>query len=211
MSQKGMTLVEIIVITAIMLLILVVSLSCIIPAYKNFQRSQEESALLSNVQLTVRALNNELKYSDVNGMVIIPATYTHPENGKTYQSYAIAFPSIMAQNGTYSWDNDGNANWTKVGIFYLDTAEGNLYYQENPIAPSIYMKRPAAAFTPRHGSVANRDRLIARNIGSLFLTDSTKKSGITNPAGDFIKVSVTGVGREREFSMEASVYARKTR
>ncbi|MHC9539087.1 MAG: type II secretion system protein [Vulcanimicrobiota bacterium] len=210
MFRKGMTLIELIVGMAIALIIIEVSTSCIVPAFKNYKKSQEESTLMSNVQCAVRALDSELKYGDVAGMTIIPSTYVHPDTGKTCQSHAIAFYSILTEDGSYLWDDDGSPFWQKIGVFYLETSSGNLYYQENVITPTISLGRPASVFTPRHGS-GKTDRLIARGVVSLFFTDVTGSDSVTKPSGDYIKTIVTGASGKVEFPLEASIYAKKSR
>lgn len=211
MARSGMTLIETIVVIALVLIIITVSMSCLVPAYQNYQKSQEQSALISNVQLALKALTSEFRQSDVSYAVIVPSTYTHPQTGKTCFSYTLIFASIVGQDGTYAWDADGNPLWRQKGIFYHDSASGNLYFQQNFFSPTATATRPAATFTPRHTNGPDRDRLIARNIGSFFLTDSTQAAGVTTPAGDYIKVSLTGMSGSQEFPMEASIYARKTR
>ncbi|MDQ7823657.1 MAG: prepilin-type N-terminal cleavage/methylation domain-containing protein [Candidatus Eremiobacteraeota bacterium] len=212
MKSRGMTLIETMVVALLGAVIIAVSSACLMPAYQNFRKSQQESMLVSSVQLALLALQNELRYSEVGGCVIIPSTYTHPETGKTCQCYALAFPSILRQDGTYEWDENGNPYWVKDCIIYLDTASGSLYCQNNYLpSPSITCKKSTGTFTPRHGSGADRDRLIARNVGSVFFTDATKASGITSPAGDYVRTVITGVSREKEFTMEASIYARLSR
>jgi prepilin-type N-terminal cleavage/methylation domain-containing protein len=211
MFQRGMTLLEVMVAAAILLIIISVSISCIVPAFKNYTKSQQQSTLMSNAQCAARTLDSEIKYGEVAGATIIPSTYVHPATGKTWQSFAIAFYSILKQDGSYEWDKDGNPYWQKVGIFYLETSTGSLYYQENYITPTISLGRPASTFTPRHGSASNRDRLIARGIVGLYFTDVTGAGSVTNPTGDFIRIKVTGGDGETEFPLEASIYAKKSR
>ncbi|MGV8122160.1 MAG: type II secretion system protein [Candidatus Xenobiia bacterium LiM19] len=210
MFRKGMTLIELIVGMAIVLIIIEVSISCIVPAFKNYKKSQEESTLMSNVQCAVRALDSELKYGDVAGITIIPSTYIYPDTGNTCHSHAIAFYSILTEDGSYLWDDDGSPYWQKIGIFYLETSSGNLYYQENVITPTVSLGRPASVFTPRHGS-GKTDRLIARGVISLFFTDVTGSDSVTKPSGDYIKTIVTGASGKVEFPIEASIYAKKSR
>ncbi len=211
MFRKGMTLIEVIVGMALVLIVITVSMSCIVPSFKNYKNSQEESALMSNVHFALRTIERELKYSDVSGMVIMPQTYTYPANGETYPSFSILFPSILAKDGSYSWDDDGNPYWQKTGIFYLENSSGNLYYQENFMTPTVHLNKPAGAFAPRHGSGPDSDRLITRNIGKLLFTDTTSQIGITSPAGDYIKIHITGISMDKVFPLEASVYAKRTR
>lgn len=194
----------------LLLIISTVAISCLIPSFRNFERTQQDSLLVSNVQLAVRAMNREIQYSTTAGIVIIPQTYVNPLDGKSHPGDAIAFSSVLGRDGAYDWDSDGNPVWQKNGIFYLEGPEGNLWYQENFLAPSAVLQKPANAFIPNHTG-PNRDRLIARNIQELTFTDASDIAGTTDPQGTYIKVNITGSKDGRSFTLKTCINTQKAR
>jgi prepilin-type N-terminal cleavage/methylation domain-containing protein len=208
--HRGITLIELIVASVLMLIALTIAYSCLVPAFGNFARTQEDSVLVSNVLLASRTMSREIKYGTTAGVVIIPSTYINPQDGKSYPSYAIAFCSVLDKNGGYLWDADGNPQWQKVGVFYLEAPAGNLYYQEDFVSPSATMTIPGNTYTPRHGG-AHSDRLIARNIQQLFFTDCSGAQGVTAPLGKYIRVSIVGMRDGRTYSTETSINTERSR
>ncbi|MHC9541189.1 MAG: type II secretion system protein [Vulcanimicrobiota bacterium] len=208
---KGTTLVEILVVSGILLVILYIIFTCLFPAFRHFEKSQKESSLISIVQNAIYTISRELKYSDISGVTIIPGTHIYTVDKKEYPKYSLAFCSLLDRDGKYTWDDQGNPYWQKLGIFYLEVPEGALWYQENIISPSTTVTRPAASFVPRHGTASDRDRLIAKGIFGLYFSDSSGAEGITVPTGNFIRIKVTGFDDKQSFNLETCIRTQVTR
>jgi len=210
-SETGMTLAEILIVSGIMLLVTVIALSCLIPTIKNFDRSQQDAVITSSAHTALYTISRELKYSDCSVMSIKPGTYRHTVDSKDYPCYAIAFSSVLGPDGKYFWDGEGSPLWQKTGIFYLQPQDGTLWYQERQIAMATSVSRPSTGFTPIQGNRPDRDRLIARNIKSLYFTDSRNTANITEPGGSYIRVSITTADARQSHTLESCIMTKITR
>ncbi|MGV8118869.1 MAG: hypothetical protein AB2L14_03795 [Candidatus Xenobiia bacterium LiM19] len=210
-SEAGMTLAEILIISGIMLLVIYIAFSCLIPALKNFDRSQQDAVITSSTHTALYAISRELKYSDCSVITIIPGTYRHTVDGKDYPCYAIAFSSVLGPDGKYLWDGEGSPLWQKTGIFYLQAQEGTLWYQERQIAMATSVPRPQATYAPIQGNRPDRDRLIARNIKSLYFTDSRNVDNITEPGGSYIRIRITAADSRQSHTLESCIMTKISR
>jgi len=206
-----MTLAEILIISGIMLLVISIAFSCLIPALKNFDRSQQDAVITSSTHTALYAISRELKYSDCSVITIMPKTYRHSVDGKDYPCYAIAFSSVLGPDGKYLWDGEGSPLWQKTGIFYLQAQEGTLWYQERQLAMATSVPRPQATYAPVQGNRPDRDRLIARNIKSLYFTDSRNADNVTEPGGSHIRIRVTGADSRQSHTLESCIMTKISR
>lgn len=160
--SRGMTLLEILVSSAVALVALAAVFSVFYPAQTFFAQANELSTLYSDAMTTLDRLSVEIEEA---GPWVVNATASNPP--------ALALPSARNAANEFQRKADGTPNWQKWILYYVSTEGAGLvlvrkeYAGTFPPSPLPYTI-PAGALTPPAGDA----KVVCRNL-SLFSVQTT--------------------------------------
>lgn len=198
-----MTLAEIIIVSALFLIITFFAWSQIVSSFKALEKSESDSFRLLGVKKVNRVLEHELKNSDTAVIRIIPSKYMI--GGNEFRNYSIILMSSVDNKGDFELDGDDKPKWLRKCIFYMVPGKFSVYMQQIPqTSPSSVRTRPDGLITPK----PQEDQLVANGILELYFTDDKMAEGTSVPVGDHIICEVTSKGDQGLITSRTKVTAR---
>lgn len=130
-----MTLVEILVVCAILLLLFGIVAAVLRPGLAAWRRAELRSDLQSNALLSLHTLTQAIASSGSASTMIYANEYTDPETSRTFSADALVVASPTADGADLNVE-DGTALWQRLCIYYVQTECHELWRAALDLAPS---------------------------------------------------------------------------
>jgi type II secretory pathway pseudopilin PulG len=195
---RGMTLLETIIVFALMGIMLFCLYNTFLPGIKVWQRSDIKTQAQQSALISIQRISKELRASDIKSVVIIKGT------AGTTEPDAISYLSPFGPDDRPLYDvATASVQWNKHGVFYINPATHTLHLQEQFFSaptdsPPSYQ---LSAFTVH----PDKDRVIARNIQSFTcsaeLDPDEENKALKNP----LSIKVTSKLQDYTSTIETAV------
>ncbi|MEW6281906.1 MAG: prepilin-type N-terminal cleavage/methylation domain-containing protein [Candidatus Eremiobacterota bacterium] len=143
-TKRGLTLVEVLVAAALLLLVLGLLASILIPALRAWMRQSQRSDAQRSALVVIKRLREEVRFG-------------HPESVTCPTPDSVVFLSSMNSQGRVSW-NDYDVLWQKWSYFYFQSGQVRLH--EEWLRPPACEVDPASPVLIRLPS----DRVVGRDV-----------------------------------------------
>lgn len=167
-ARRGATLFELVVASAIALVLLLATYQLMVPGLRIWASTNERGHPQQQVVSVVNRLQHDLKLTTLESLTIDTQRVHDPDLGTTEPASALSFLSPVGDDGAIRVRNDGSMVWHHFVVAYLDPARHQIVLGTRPLA------------TTDAGEVVMRldhflpdpdDRVLARQVRG-FLVDS---------------------------------------
>lgn len=167
-ARLGATLLELVVASAIAMLLLLATYQLLVPGLRIWASTNERGHLQQQVVSAVVRLQHDLKLTSIGSLTIDTQSVRDLDLGTDERASSVSFVSAMRDDATMRVRNDGSLVWDHFVVVYLDPSRHELRLGRRPL--------PAAdtpSVTPRldHFLPEPEDRVLARQIRG-FTVDS---------------------------------------
>lgn len=193
LRPRGVTLVETLIHSSLMLLLLGGIVAVLILGMRSFRKVEAETEVQREIAAAVAALRTEL----VETRAASIATGTSPTG--------VIFLSPRPDAGAWTHSSAGKLLWQRWVCFYVETRNGvpTLLRKEKKLSAPTAIPPSNTWRTSDFSGDASRARVVARNVKGLKVTG-------TDPVNVEVEVELTsGVGRKERMVVQESVQPRQ--
>lgn len=189
MSRRAMTLAEVVVVSAILLLLLGIVIAFLVPGLRAWTRSDASSRAQQQSLVVIALLTREVQHAKPDTIKVIRMETEDPP-GTSVRRDGVFFVSSLDKRGEEQCDSSGDPLWQQVVYVYHQGDSRQVCCQRSPLRPPAPDPPPVVSVSPQPD-----DRVVARHVTSLRLALSADGSP---PLTVRAESTVEGYGSELE-------------
>lgn len=193
-SPRGMSLAELVVASAIGMLMLTATYELMIPGLRSWALSNKRSHVRQSALAVVNRVAHDLRASCIESIWTSPDTVVDPDTGLTEDATSLSFLSACDTSGRIRQRSDGSVIWQCYEVLYLDGPRQILYIGTRPLAfdesgclvyrlesfrPDPDRDRPLSRGVRGFKAEATLDPLAARFGGTGSVLDPVRTNPVT--------------------------------